>query len=104
MVVGGPDDHVHILADIGKRELPVDLVAKVKQESSKFVKTMGQEYGSFYWQNGYGMFSVGPTHVEEVKAYIEAQVEHHRKQTFQEEFRAFLERYSISYDERYLWD
>lgn len=104
VLVGGSDDHVHMLADIGKKLLPVNLVGKVKQESSKFVKTLGKEYGAFYWQNGYGMFSVGPTHVEQVKAYIEDQITHHRKQTFQEEFRAFLERYSISYDERYLWD
>jgi len=102
-VVGGPDDHVHFLADIGKKILPVDMIAKVKQDSSKFIKTLGSEYYDFYWQAGYGMFSVGPTHVDEVRAYIVGQVEHHRKQTFQEEFRAFLVRYGIHYDERYVW-
>jgi REP element-mobilizing transposase RayT len=104
VVVGGPDDHVHILADIGKKVLPVELVGKVKQESSKFIKTLDNKYAKFYWQNGYGMFSVGPTHVEDVEKYVERQVEHHHKQTFQEEFLAFLDRYKIPYDKRYVWD
>jgi putative transposase len=104
VVIGGPDDHVHILADIGKKVQPVNMIGKIKQESSKFIKTLGDEYAGFYWQNGYGMFSVGPTRVGDVKTYIEGQVEHHRTQSFQDELRAFLGRYGISYDERYIWD
>jgi len=76
----------------------------IKQESSKFVKTLGEDYRRFYWQQGYGMFSVGPTRVDDVRKYIDGQVEHHRGQTFQEEFRAFLDRYEIEYDERYIWE
>ena len=102
--VGGTEDHVHMLADLGKGETLVSLVGKVKQESSKFVKTLGTPYGRFYWQNGYGAFSVGPTHVADVKAYIDGQIEHHRRHTFQEEFRAFLDRCGMAYDERYMWD
>ena len=104
VTVGDPDDHVHVLAGIGKETLPVELIGKVKQESSKFVKTLGNQYTGFYWQSGYGMFSVGPTHIDDVKAYIGRQIEHHRTQTFQEEFIAFLDRYGIPYDERYVWD
>ncbi|MBT3381436.1 MAG: IS200/IS605 family transposase [Lentisphaerae bacterium] len=104
VVVGGPDDHAHVLADLGKSVLPVDLVGRLKQESSKFVKTLGTDYVDFYWQTGYGMFSVGPTRVAAVKAYIEGQCEHHRRQSFREEFRAFLDRYDIVYDEKYVWD
>ena len=104
VATGGAEDHIHLLADMGKKVQPVELVGRIKQESSKFVKTLGTEYGGFYWQSGYGMFSVGPTRVEEVKAYIEGQKEHHRRQTFQDEFRAFLNRYGIEYDERYVWD
>jgi len=102
--IGGPDDHVHMLVDLGKKTGPVPLIAKVKQESSKFVKTLGPEYRGFYWQSGYGAFSVGPTRVQDVEAYIDNQVEHHRRQTFQDEFRAFLDRYGVAYDERYVWD
>ena len=104
VVVGGPDDHVHILADIGKKVLPVDLIARAKQESSKFIKTLGHEYRPFYWQSGYSMFSVGPRRVGAVTRYVEGQVEHHRKQTFKDEVRMFLEEYSIAFDEKYMWD
>ncbi|NMC34170.1 MAG: transposase, partial [Veillonellaceae bacterium] len=58
----------------------------------------------FRWQAGYGAFSVGQSQVSRVVAYIARQREHHRRRTFQEEFRAFLERYRVSYDERYVWD
>jgi len=104
VVVGGTVDHVHILFDLGKKHAPPGYVEQVKKESSKFVKTLGTEYTKFFWQRGYGMFSVGPTHVPDVEAYVRGQEEHHRKMTFQEEFRAFLERYGIEYDERYVWD
>ena len=102
--VGGPDDHVHLLVDLGKKTGPVALIGKVKQESSKFAKTLGDQFRDFYWQAGYGAFSVGPTRIGEVEDYLDRQEEHHKRQTFQEEFRAFLERYGIEYDERYVWD
>ena len=103
VVVGGAEDHVHILMDIGKNVKPVDLIAKIKTTSSSFVKTLGADYRNFYWQGGYGMFSVAPTRVADVSSYIERQMEHHRKQTFRDEFLAFLSRYEIEYDERYIW-
>ena len=102
--VGGPDDHIHMLVDLGKKTDPVTLTGKVKQESSRFVKTLGTDYEPFYWQAGYGAFSVGPTRIKDVMAYIDGQKKHHKRQTFQEEFRAFLDRYGIDYDERYVWD
>lgn len=104
VVAGGTDDHVHILFDIGKQTTPPALVEAVKKESSKFLKTLGPAYVAFYWQRGYGMFSVGPTQRTAVQQYVGAQEEHHRQRTFQEEFRAFLDRYGIAYDERYVWD
>lgn len=104
VVVGGVADHVHILCDLHKMRAPVDLVKHAKRESSKFVKTLGPQYSKFYRQRGYGMFSVSPTHVAAVEAYIRSQEEHHRSQSFQDEFREFLKRYGIDYDERYVWD
>ncbi len=104
VVVGGTADHVHILFDMGKMHPPFELVKEVKRKSSKFVKTLGIRYDNFYWQRGYGMFSVGPMQRSEVEGYIRNQKEHHRKLTFQDEFRAFLQRYEIEYDERYVWD
>lgn len=104
VVVGGVADHVHILFDMGKMHAPVEFVEQVKRESSKFVKTLGTQYRNFYWQRGYGMFSVSPTHLADAEKYVRNQEEHHRTKTFQEEYREFLERYNIAYDEQYVWD
>jgi REP element-mobilizing transposase RayT len=104
VVVGGIADHVHILFDMGKLHAPVRFVEQAKRESSKFVKAIGVRYQDFYWQRGYGMFSVGPAHRDDAEEYVRNQEEHHRSQTFQEEFRAFLNRYAITYDEHYVWD
>ena len=104
VVVGGVADHAHILFDMGKKHTPVEFVEKVKRESSKFVKSLGEKYKEFYWQRGYAMFSVSPTHKTIVENYIRNQEEHHRKKTFQEELREFLTRYGIVFDEEYVWD
>lgn len=80
------------------------LVEKVKSHSSKWIKTKGMGYENFYWQDGYGAFSVNPSQVNTVIAYIENQHEHHKKKTFQYEFRAFLKKYKVDYDERYVWE
>ena len=104
VVVGGVADHVHMLFDLGKQHTPVEFVGTVKKESSKFVKTLGDRYRGFYWQRGYGIFSVSPTHREDVVHYIQNQEAHHRKQSFQEEYVGFLQRYGIDYDDRYIWD
>jgi putative transposase len=104
VVVGGVADHVHILFDMGKLHAPVAFVENVKRESSKFVKTLGKHYKDFYWQRGYGMFSVSPTHKNDLEKYVRNQDEHHQKTTFQEEFRAFLNRYGIAFNEEYVWD
>ena len=79
------------------------LLEELKKQSSKWIKTKGDEYSNFYWQDGYGIFSVNPTQVEVVKEYIKNQENHHKKLTFKEELLAFLQKYHIDYDERYLW-
>ena len=104
VVVGGVEDHVHILFDLPKLHAPVKIVEHVKKESSKFAKTLDESLGNFYWQRGYGMFSVSPTHREKVEHYVRNQEQHHRTMSFQEEYRDFLERYGIEFDEKYVWD
>jgi len=89
---------------MGKMHAPVEFVENVKRESSKFVKTLGSKYKGFFWQRGYGMFSVSPTHKGDVEKYIRNQEEHHRTKTFQEEYREFLNRYGIEFNEEYVWD
>jgi putative transposase len=104
VVVGGVAGHVHALFDMGKMRAPVEFVEQTKRESSKFIKTLGDKYTGFYWQRGYGMFSVGPAYRDEAEEYVRNQDEHHRVKTFQEEFRSFLIRYGIECDEQYVRD
>lgn len=82
----------------------VEVVETVKTSSSVWIKTKGRQFANFHWQGGYGSFSASQSDVDEVIHYIETQEEHHRKITFQEEYRKFLERYQVPYDERYVWD
>lgn len=104
VVVGGVADHVHVLFDLGRDRRPIDYVERAKRESSKFVKTLGERYQHFYWQRGYGMFSVGPAGRDAVEAYVRNQEQHHRSRSFQHEFRGLLTRYEVAFDERYVWD
>ena len=101
--IGGVDDHVHILFDLGRTVALSDVAGQIKTESSKWIK---RERGApdFAWQAGYGAFSVSASNVDAVVDYIARQEEHHAKTTFQEEFRAFLTRHGVSWDERYVWD
>ena len=79
------------------------LLQDLKSNSSKWIKTKGENYQNFFWQDGYGAFSVNPLEVEIVVNYIANQKEHHSKKNYQDEFRAFLEKYEVEYDERYVW-
>ena len=79
------------------------LMEELKKRSSKWIKTKGKKYANFYWQDGYGMFSVNPADINIVANYIKNQEEHHKRQSFQDEFRAFLNKYNVEYDERYVW-
>jgi len=104
LMVGGVDDHVHILCRLSRTCSVSDLVRELKRESSKWVKTQGRELFDFHWQDGYGAFSVSPGHVEALREYIARQEEHHKTESFQDEFRRLLAKYGIEYDERYVWD
>ena len=76
----------------------------LKKDSSKFVKTLAKDLAAFHWQDGYGLFSVSPAHVEGLRRYILDQEGHHRKETFQEELLRILKKYQVSCDERHLWE
>jgi putative transposase len=102
--IGGIEDHVHIVCSLSRTISIAGLIEEIKTNSSKWIKTKGNGFLHFAWQNGYGAFSIGQSQHEKVKQYIESQREHHRKKTFQEEYREFLRRYQIEYDERYVWD
>ena len=104
MIVGGVEDHVHLLCALSRTCEPAAMVKEVKRGSSLWIKTRSAAHHDFAWQNGYGVFSIGFSQIEAVRRYIAGQEEHHRNVSFQEEFCALLSRYEIEYDERYVWD
>jgi len=104
LVVDGHKDHIHILCLLSRKIALMKLIEETKTHSSKWVKTKGPQYQKFYWQYGYGGFSIHPAQTEVLKNYIASQEEHHKKVTFKDEYRAFLNENNIKYDERYVWD
>ena len=104
IIVGGVEDHVHILSALSRTCEAAEMVKEVKRGSSLWLKTKSPDLQDFAWQNGYGIFSIGFSQVETVRNYIAGQEEHHRKVSFQDELREFLKRYEIQFDERYVWD
>ena len=95
---------MHALFMLSKNHALTKVVEEVKKGSSKWLKTRGAALRDFQWQNGYGAFSVSQSNVKRVRRYIETQGEHHRTMSFQQEFRALLDRAGIEYDDRYVWD
>ncbi len=104
VLVGGIEDHVHLLASLSRTCQVAEMVKELKRGSSLWIKERCPALADFAWQNGYGVFSVGFSQIESVKQYITDQDQHHRKHTFQDEFRRLLQRYQVAYDERYVWD
>jgi len=102
--IGGHNDHVHICCLLSKKITQIKLLEEIKKTSSRWIKTKGNQYEKFYWQDGYGIFSVNPSETAKVIEYIDNQHEHHKNRTFKDELLAFLKKYNVEYDERYLWD
>ncbi len=102
--IGGYTDHVHILCLLSKKIALVNLMEEVKSHSSKWMKTLDDSLSNFYWQTGYGAFSVSPEKVKNVVAYITNQHLHHQNIGFKDEFRGYLKKNEVAFDERYVWD
>lgn len=102
--IGGVADHVHLAIRFSRTLTVAALVETLKTASSKWIKTMFPHLAHFAWQRGYGVFSVGPNDLPALTAYIDHQQEHHRARSFQEEYRGFLKKYAVNYDEAYVWD
>ncbi len=103
-LINSVEDHAHILFNLTRTVTVALVVEDVKKSSSKWIKTQGPEFEKFAWQAGYGAFSVSESNTAKVANYIRNQEEHHRKITFQEEYRSFLTKHNMEYDERYVWD
>ena len=103
IVINGIENHVHILCIMSKNIALADLLEDLKRNSSRWIKTKGNDYCEFGWQGGYGGFSVSQSKADVVKRYIENQKEHHKTETAEDEYIKFLKEYGIEYDENYLW-
>ena len=104
IIVGGVEDHVHLLSTLSRTCAVAEMVKEIKRGSSLWVKSKSPNLHDFAWQNGYGIFSIGFSQVETVRDYIAGQAQHHLKVSFQDEYRQLLQRYQVAFDERYVWD
>ncbi len=104
ILVGGVEDHVHLLFQLARTTTIAQVIGTIKSNSSAWVNQTCGLPEPFHWQSGYGAFSVSQSNVDAVCEYIRNQKEHHSKQSFQDEFREWLRRYGIEWDEQYVWD
>ena len=104
VIVGGVEDHVHILGRLARTISQADWVKELKRTSSLWIKERDPRLSEFAWQAGYGVFSVSVSNLEAVREYIARQEEHHAKRTYQDEYRKLLEKHGETWDERYVWD
>ena len=107
--IGTVVEHVHVLYQQNRTEALADVVGAVKRKSSEWIKSqpwarLNADFAQFHWQGGYGIFSVSESRIEHASAYIDGQMEHHKRVTFQDEYRSFLNRHNMKFDERYVWD
>jgi len=104
VIINSMPDHIHILAGLGRTSSVSDVVKDIKTASSRWIKARDSRSHAFAWQSGYATFAVSASNVDKVRDYIANQAEHHKKLSFQEEYRAFLQRHRVAFDERYVWD
>ena len=104
ILVNGVEDHIHILCNFSRTITIASLIEEVKTGTSKWIKTQGPQYEDFFWQRGYGVFSISQSDVDETRKYVAGQEEHHRHVSFQEEFRTLCRKHGIEIDEKYVWD
>lgn len=104
IVIGGHLNHIHILCLLSQKVALMNLLKDIKSFSSGWIKTKSPKFHNFYWQNGYGAFSVNANEINIVEKYINNQERHHLSKTFKEEYLEFLKKYNVDYDERYVWD
>jgi REP element-mobilizing transposase RayT len=104
IIAGGMEDHIHILCSISKKNSISFIIGELKRSSSIWIKKENSSLQNFYWQNGYGAFSVGRSELKRIQKYIANQEKHHTKNLFQNEYKSLLIKNEIEFDERYVWD
>ena len=102
--IGGVEDHVHLLLAFTPNMVISDLVRDLKANSAKWLNEQQLLRGRFAWQKGYAVFTVSYSHIESVRKYIQNQVEHHRRRSFEDEYKEFLLRHGIEFEDQYLFE
>ena len=103
IIANGTMNHIHMLISLGRTMCIGELIGDIKRDSSVWIKML-RDFRNFYWQEGYGAFSIGQSQVPDVVRYIQDQKEHHAEKDFKTEFCSLLKKYQVEYDERYVWD
>ena len=103
LAIGGVENHHHLLISLPSTITIAKAIQQLKGSSSEWINETFRLQEKFYWQEGYGAFSVSASQLEKVKTYIKRQKEHHKKKTFKEEYLGFLKKYHVDYNEKYLW-
>ena len=104
IIIGGTADHVHLLCQLGRTISLADWVKELKRISSIWVKKRDPGLATFGWQSGYGSFSVSKSNLDTVRKYIVDQKKHHKKRSFQDEYRMLLRKHGLEWDEQYVWE
>ena len=102
LAIGGTEDHVHMLLSLPAETAVSRMMQALKTAASRWIHETFPRLPGFAWQEGYGAFSVGVSQLEATKAYIHSQIEHHRETSFLDEYKTFLEKHGLAYEERYL--
>jgi putative transposase len=103
IAINSMPDHLHLFFGLRPNQSLSDLMRIIKSESSEWINKQQFNKSIFRWQEGYGAFSYSRSQIKTVAEYIENQEEHHRKKTFLEEYKQFLEHFEIEYDDRYVF-
>ena len=104
ILINGMPDHVHVLTYVPPTVSISDLLRNLKANASRCVHKTYPGRRAFAWQRGYAAFSVNPGNVDDIRRYVADQEEHHKRVSFQDEYRAFLRKHNVPFDERYVWD
>ena len=100
--VGGVEDHIHMLASLPKTKTQSEFIKEIKRGSSIWLKKREPGFSKFYWQDGYGAFSVSHSGIPNVVRYIKNQEAHHRKENSKDEYMRFLDAYEVKYERKFL--
>ena len=104
LAINGMQDHIHFFIGMRPSCCLSDLVREIKKSSNDFIKEKQLSKFRFQWQEGYGAFSYSHSHLDNVISYIQNQKQHHKKQTFRQEYLDFLQKFQVEFKEEYLFE